>query len=408
MRFVRRALSKAGGFGLSVVVTGVVSLTTIPFVIVHGGETGWAAVAVGQSIGALIGIFTMLGWLQSGPTEVARSVTSERWGIYARSLQVRSLSLALTLPAAFFASHIIVPSSGLVASLAASSVIVMNLGASWFFVGESSPGSLFILDTLPRAAGIVIATICIAFGGGLIAYVALVLLGNSLGAAVSAVSISRRYRRERVPIMSSREVLVLLRGQRHGIASAMLSAIYLSAPLLFVQTLAPAAVPAYALADKVKQQAFTALRPVSQVLQGWTPSGGERDVVRRTGMAWMAALALGVLTGGVVALAGPAVALVLGSGVIAVPHAITIPMGIALGMQAISLTTGVAGLVVLRLEKHITISALVGTLLVLSLLVPAIAAGAGVGAAWAVAASQTAVAVYQSVVLLRERKRRAP
>lgn len=200
---------------------------------------------------------------------------------------------------------------------------------------------------------------------------------------------------------SRRSLKQILVGQRHGIGTALLSTAYLQAPLLVLQSIAPSSVPAYALADKIKQQSLTMYKPISQVVQGWTPSAGEEMIFDRVKKAQKFIVAFAFLGFGAFSLLLPLASSVLASS-IDVDYALVIPFSVALGVNILSFTVGVGCLLPLCLERHITISAALGMSLIGLAIVPAIVLGGGVGAAWAVAISQSVVAIYQLVILNRK------
>ena len=381
------------------VVSGVVSLATVPFVVVYAGKDAWASVAVGQSLGSIIGIFTLLGWVQNGPTEVARTTPEIRGAYFARSAYVRSLSLVVTVPAICAASVLLGTTYVWLCALAALAMLVTNLGASWFFVGEGNPRGLFLFETLPRALGIVVATAALAWGASPVVYGVLTLAGSVCAVAASWADVFRRNRVTGFEAPTLREVGAIVWGQKHGIGTAVLSAVYQSVPLLIVQGLYAGATASFALADKIKQQAMTAYRPVSQVAQGWTPRGSASEVRRRVEKVAKLIVPVATVAAVVSASAGPFAANLLSGGNIQVGWGMSAAFGIAFGMNIVSLTVGVACLVPIGREAAITASAALGLLTFCVSAVPlGILAGGG-GIAWSVACGQTVVAVYQLVVL---------
>lgn len=405
--FVKRAITRIGGFGISVIISGAVNLIAIPFVIVAAGEKAFTAVAVGQNVGAFVGILTLLGWAQSGPSEVAKSKGASRGRAYYESLYVRTCSLALTIPISVIVAYFLHTSSWATTSLMSISMIILNLGASWFYVGEGSPRRLLLLDTIPRAVAVGLATLALALGVSIVAYAILICVGGIAAAAISAWDIRRRYGFGNVGILPRVAFLTILSRQKHGLGTAALSAFYLSLPLLVVQSVSPSGAASYALVDKLRQQALTAFRPLSQVLQGWTPSGGPSKVAERVKRAWLAAITLGLVGALGFSLLGPLISHILSAGRVPLELSITLPIGIAFGMNVISLTTGVACLVALNLERHITISAAIGTAISVALLIPLTHISGGIGTAWAVALSQSCVAAYQSSILFFHFKKRS-
>ncbi|WP_336881339.1 hypothetical protein [Rhodococcus globerulus] len=340
----------------------------------------------------------MFGYWQSGPTEVARK-KSGRGFFYFESLRVRLIFLVPASLLVFAVSFLLDTVSVTATFLMACSYLVINVGAGWFYVGESNPLGLFLFDTLPRVGSIIAATFAISIGLSIEYYTALVLGGSFVAVAVSSVDIFRRYGRGRLDPEPPRRLLSILKDQRHGVGTAVLSTAYLQAPMLVLQHMVPSAIPVYALADKVKQQALSAYRPVSQVIQGWTPAGSHTSLVPRIRRATWAVLAASILGSVGFGIALPILSSVLGGNSLSVGVMYIVPFSLAFGMSIISLTVGVACLVPLGLERHVTASAALGSATILFTLVPFILIGGGVGAAYAVLVSQMVVALYQLVIL---------
>lgn len=405
MSRIKGVAKRLGGFTASVVVSGVVSLATVPFVVVYAGTDSWAAVAVGQSLGAIVGIFTLLGWVQNGPTEVARASAADRGSYFARSVYVRCLSLVVTVPVVVVASLLLGTAHVGLCVLSALTILVMNLGGSWFFVGEGNPFGLFFFETLPKAVGVAAGTVALALGAAPVVYGWLGLAGAVCAVAVSWIDVFRRNPRDGYVRPSVRGVVRIVTAQKHGIGTAVLSAVYLSAPLLIVQSLFAGATATFALADKIKQQAMTAYRPASQVAQGWTPKAGRTEMHRRVQAVakWILPLALAAMLS--FSAFGPVASHLLSGGRIQIGWGMAVAFGIAFGMNIISLTVGVACLVPLGRESAITASATIGLVTFAVSAGPAGLLLGGVGIAWAVAFGQSAVAAYQLAVFTTHMRR---
>lgn len=395
-----------GAFGLSSLITGLASLITIPIVISVTGEAGWAAVAVGQALGSIIAVFTTLGWLQAGPADVARSGADLAGKLYRDSLVVRGFAYALLLLPAWPLSALLgTPSVG-ATYMVALAMMATGIGATWFYVGEKQPYRVLWLDAVPRVLGIASGSIALLFWPSVEVYAALYLLGHLSAALLSATDILRRYPTHCYRLPSPAACRAMLMRHKHGTATALLTSVYGALPLLILQAVSPTGVALFALADRIKQQAVTAYRPVSQAAQGWVPRLKENETVDRARFAASMSLATGALvaiTSSV--LMGP-VSRILGGGEIYVPLTVAIPTSIALGSSVVSLTVGVACLVPLGLEKHITRSAGIGTLVVLILILPASIWLSAVGVACVVAIAQVGVASYQVWSFARYLRRR--
>ena len=67
----RRLLSFTGGYGASVIISGIISIAVLPAIIILAGEAAWAEIAVAQGVAGFAYVFVVFGWGVTGPTEVA-------------------------------------------------------------------------------------------------------------------------------------------------------------------------------------------------------------------------------------------------------------------------------------------------------------------------------------------------
>lgn len=394
MSLATRAAVRVGGFGASVLVTGLVGVATIPLVVRAAGATEWAALAVGQTLGAFLGVLTALGYQQLGPTAVARTPPAGLGRYFVDSLTLRGLTLAVTIPAALALGRLVSPGGWVVTAVAAMGVLVVSLGASWFFIGTASPRDLMLYDTLPRAVGTLAgAASCSVTGTALPA--ALGLLGGALAAVtLSAWHVLRRYGRADQTILGS-GLWATARVQFSGLGIAVLSTAYSSLPLLYLSTVIPVAAPTYALADRLKQQAMTAFVPVAQTLQGWVPRAQGSDLYRRARKACVIAAALGIAAAAAFACFATPISAILSGTEVKVGLDLALPLGMAFGMNVATLIIGNAVLIPVGKVRAVLASAAAGMLVVVPTLLLAGAISSDAGVAWAVLLAQSAVLVTQ-------------
>lgn len=398
--FLRRGVGRVGAFTLSTLLSGLTSIVSIPFIIASAGDQAWGAVAVGQSLGAIFGVFTLLGWAQNGPTLVARSDSKERGRMYMESLSIRMLALCCSLPFVYVVTLVLGVSDLVSVVMLAVAYAAMNLGGSWFYIGEAAPKQLLVIDTLPRVASIAIGTAIAFETQDIRGYAVSVLVGVFVSVVWAAVDVRSRHH-AKFDLVPPRRVISVLAGQRHGLLTGVLSSVYLAAPVLFVQAFAPGALPQIALIDRVKQQAMTVARPLSQTLQGWTPHNAHDETRRRVRLALKLALLVG--TGGAIvfiSLAAP-VANLLGAGDVAVEFSVSTAYAVAFGANVISLICGVSCLLPLGKERFVTLSAMLGVVVLIVGIWPLTLSLGALGVAVAVAVAQSAVALFQVIFVVR-------
>ncbi|MGW9345946.1 hypothetical protein ACWGR3_30865, partial [Streptomyces albidoflavus] len=339
--------------------------------------------------------FALLGWSLTGPSEVAQASAQERGRLYFESLAVRCVSAALMIAVGFVLASLLETASVLATWLSSSGMILIGLGAAWFYVGELEPARLFLFDTIPRAIAIVSATVTVALQGGIVTYSAIVALGPLIAGVTSALDIRRRYRLDG-PLFRGRSPLSILLGQRHAIATGVLTTTYQSAPVAVLQALSPSLVPLFALMDKIRMQSLTAYKPVSQVFQGWVPQRDGSVAVRERAMRVLVmAISFGIIGSIALALAAPILVGVLSAGRFDVDFATTSVLGVAFGSAIVSMTVGPACLIPLGRARMVTISALCGTVVTFTAILVLGGIGSTFLAMTAIAMGQLSVAAVQ-------------
>lgn len=398
---IYRAAAKLGWYGLTVAVGMAINILAIPIVVRVGGSTGWASVVVGQGLGSFLNTFTYLGWLLKGPSEIAVGSKKERGREYSESLWLRGLAFIIVGLVAVIIVLALRVDYLIVALLACASLLVQGLSASWFYVGEGQPKRLFFLDTIPRNLGILGGVLLSIAVNEIHAYVAIWLLGCMLSVTLSSIDIRNRYREGFVGWPGFQHLLQLLRQQVDGIATGLLTNAYVSLPVVFVQATGASGVAVFGLADKLKQFALSAVRPVGQVLQGWTPSRNSTVLGKRAKSAWSISVVLGGLSTCAYILCVPWLGGFFGGNEITLDSDLVIPIGLSFGAAVVTQCSGVASLVPLGKARLVSISAAIGSIVVLGGAIPAAFWAGAIGVAWVVAIGQISVAVFQAFAILR-------
>lgn len=259
-----------------------------------------------------------------------------------------------------------------------------------------------VYDTLPRVSFLVVGAMTTAFYGSAYWAAGSMLVGSCMAVALSTVHVFRRYGIGRK--RPWKEYATVAQSQAYGTGIAVFSVIYTTVPLLALSLLSPAAIAAYALADRVKQQSIAAVTPVAQALQGWVPRATERsDMHRRVRYVLYRALGLGGAAGALFAVLAPIFAVFLGAGVVSVEFSLSLPLGIAFGLNVITLIVGSSCLIPLGAKTAVFWSAVGGALIVgafFSILIP-LQASQPVAIAYVVAIAQAGVMIVQLTALVR-------
>ncbi|WP_413602871.1 hypothetical protein [Curtobacterium sp. Curtsp57] len=395
-----RHVRVVGTYAASVAVSALVTLISIPIVIAVAGPSAWAGLAAGQSIGTGASVLIGFGWGTTGPTDVARAAPAERPRIYIESYRAR---LLLTLPIAVLAvlvTALVVPSAPWESALNCAAYACTGLLAGWFFTGTAQPGRFVALDTAPRVIGGAAGVAAVVIGAPLFWYPALQLVGILVGVALSTVTIAGiRGVAAGVPLRRS---LTVLRGQSDGLVLALVSAANAALPAILVAGLVPAALPAYALADKLLRFGTTAASPFVQFLQGWVPGSGPDRVRSRVRRAAIVGTALVVVGSAAFLVVAPWAADLLSHGRIRLPWVLVAAFAVVLVLLVGAQVVGLVCLLALGAGRQLARYTLVGGIATVPLVVVGVLAFGAVGAAAAVAVGELIAFIPQCVLLVRK------
>lgn len=403
---IRRAATKLGAFGLTMVTTMAASLLSFPIVITVAGATIWGEIALAQAIAAVAGVGVAWGWGVLGPATVAGLPTDQRGAYYAQSLVLRGALFTLATPVLAIVAWFVFDQSKLIGFAAALSALTTVLGGGWFYVGEGRPWRLFAIVTTPTVAGVVVGAGLTIILQSALAFVVSQLIAAVIGVLASSLDILRRHRVRRSDLRPQ-VLLASLIANSSGVLLTATSALYVNVPLMVVNAIAPWSTASYAMADKLYKMARTATGVVSQVTQGYVPAGSDEGRLRRIKRALGLAAVTAVAAGIAYLSLSPVASSVLSVGRISIDPLVAAALAVALAAVCVSSIVGLSILIALGRIRDVAVSTVVGATVgsVGMLSLGSILGVAGV--AIAVSAAELIVLVYQLLALgrtLRDRE----
>lgn len=287
-----------------------------PAITARFGPTGFAAIAIGQSIGATVAIICELGWSVVGPQAVARSNPDEVSALHRVSVATKSIALAIGIPVAAILGFVVPTDYRVAASATAVSIALSALSPVWLLTGLNRPAVILGADVVPR----MVLNLAAALGITLGAPLAVFAFANGISVAISllvarqlvAIAIWPRrgdYIGGRAVI---REHLALMLGRCVSVAYTTLLTTIIGAIL-------PSAVALYAATDRLLRMGLSVLSGVPARLQSWLGQAPENDLTRRTGWSLITNTLVGLLAGVVFFLAAPPAGGLLFAGTIRIP-----------------------------------------------------------------------------------------
>lgn len=390
------------GFVLLPLLNAVAPLLVLPIVTGRFGQETFAALVVAQSLGSAGAVLVELGWGVNGAQRVSRQKPRNR----ARTVALSTLTKALVLlPTSLLlvvaAVALVEPGHRVEAALIAVSGAFGSLNTVWVFIGMGRPSLVLLVESLPRLSLLLASAVGMALGGPFWLYVAASVLPAVCCPLLGMRVVGTRWRDLRS--FGWRHVLRATRAQFSALSARALSAVYIALPVALVSAVAPAGtVAVFGALERSQRMLLTGLQAFPNAMQGWVGGGATRDIrVSRSLRAIAINAGIGAVAGLLFALAGPALAEVLFSGVVELTHRETTVGGALILLVSVSRATGGLALVAVRRVSGITWSALAGAALGLPL-VPLLAASHGaLGAVLGEASAEAAVLLVQVVVLRR-------
>lgn len=405
---MKRVLGQVSWYTATMVANSLIGLLVVPVTIYIAGAAEWGAIAVGQSIGSIATIFVALGWGYNGPSLIGRATEVERRSIAINSLVARGVAAPPITLVAAVAAFYLAPTVPWAAVLACITVSLGGLGMSWYYVGDSQPRNVFLLDGVPRWGGNLLGTAVLFLWGDIYAFLWVQLAGGILASAISAANIVSKGPPVPAETWGLRSAFRGVKSQLYAGITVVTATSFASAPTLVIAALAPSSVPVYALGERLVRFALMAITPFLQWAQGWVPkSSPDRPQVWRIKWASRVAYCGAIPLGAVVALLGPWAGHLLSAGVVELPLALTIAFGVAVATSAVSRVVGMACLLALGDDRAVAASAVLGAIVGIPLLFVLVSNASAIGAAISLALSEVVVVAYQIVALRRSLARRA-
>lgn len=372
-------------------------LLVIPAVSATFGPMGWAAMAVGQSIGAAAGVVGELGWGVVGPQQLSRLNEEDRIKLYRASLASRLLtSLPLALVGAL-AALAVAPGRPIDAAFLAAGTALSALSTTWFFIGINRPLLILWTESVPKILTALVSGALIFLGlstaiFGILTVVQVALTLFLASRYIGGAVLPDRSELSRAPT-TIRSQLVISVGRS-------VSVIYTILPTAIGAIVAPGAIPAYAAADRLMRMSLAVLAGIPSRLQSWLGSANGSELTKRRRRTIQINTALGATCGVGFALLAPFVAGIVFAGQVSITPALAWLTGALLTLICASRGLGLV-LVSVGGADSITTAIVPSAITGLALLFPfAIGAGA-VGIVVAGICAEVTGLVVQAVLYKR-------
>ncbi|QKJ20271.1 glycosyltransferase [Microbacterium hominis] len=367
-------LAMTGYYFANTAVLGLAALLLIPALVLAASPDHWAQIAIGQAVGAVFGILVGMGWTTVGAGLIANVSPTDAAEEYLFSLYARVVLFALVSPVVVFATLLATMNGGVDAVLAALQIALTGIGPGWYFIGRGQPRQWLLMDTVPRAAGSLVAMAIAFTTGSVTAAIGATIVALLVGTALSTLLIARTGESRAVRWRAGfgpRPFAARLRRQSPLIASGLVFSALMVLPLALVNVLLPSLVASFALLDKIQRQAATAISPIVQIAQYALARGDLSDFPARLRAVGFRYFGVTALISVAFVVAGPLLVRLLGAGQIEVPFSAILATAAVIAFTQFEQFATRAMLGNLGILAPIPWMSALGALIGLGLLVPA-------------------------------------
>ncbi|MDK9592293.1 hypothetical protein [Propionibacterium freudenreichii] len=399
-------LRRLGAFMVTTLMPALVSLVAMPVIIRGAGAHTWGVQSSVQSAAMLFGVAVGFGWSATGAAETARRPPAERPQWFIDSLVSRIFLFCLTAPLMVLVMWLINRDYLGLVVVGSLAYLVPYVGADWYFVGEARPSRLFRLNALPQTTGLALSVVAMLLTNSIVVTVAVQLLANICAVILSVSAIVKSSPEVLHFDWSISRALGRLIAQRDPFVTAATSALYVTSPMLIINLFQPGALALYAMGDKLFKSSLTVFAPVLQVVQGWLPEGGPKNLVHRIKQAARLSPLVSIAGAACIFLLGPWFARILSQGAIDFGFDISLPFAVIFAAVSVTQVFGLAFLVQLGRSAALAKSTVVGAVIGVPMIIAGAVLFAAHGVAWAVALSEITVLIYQLAVVIAELRRR--
>ncbi|MEY9951047.1 hypothetical protein [Leifsonia sp. EB34] len=400
LRRARRLAALAAGYLALPLLNAVSPLLALPAITAAYSGQAFAAIAIGQSLGAAAGVVVELGWSLSGTQRVARQSPRNRARSFALSLVTKLMAAVPFTTAASIVAFALAREHAEIAALVAVATSLGTLSAGWIYLGMMKPQTFLVAEAIPRAVIISLAALGLHFGAPLLLYPLALLCSSLLGPALGCLVLGVRSRD--FVAVGFRRCLIVIRSQLHAVTTGVFSSMYIALGVTVATLGSPQATVLYGSVDRLQRMAQQVLAASNTFFKGWVGRAVDPSTrVARARTAIAAAAVVGALAGIVFAALAPIAAAVLFSGTVTVPPLAAVIAGASLWIITLSMAMGGVMLVTLNRVAAVARSAIVGAVVGVPLIYAGAVLGGGTGGLAGQLAAEFAVLSVQAVAVFR-------
>jgi O-antigen/teichoic acid export membrane protein len=353
---------RLSGFALIPVIGTITPLLVLPAITSTQGASGWAAVAIGQSIGGGASVLVELGWALTGPQLIARLDVRERYYTYILAHASKLIVFCLVGPVAAVIAFFLAPSHAESSAICALASAALGMSPIWFFIGSGQPSRILFADTLQRIGLTGVSAILLFQGVPLVVYASLSLLSAVLAPVLGGIWARSGNRLSRRVTFGA--IVASFRAQAPALTGRSLSALYIAMPVAIVSFVSPSSVPMFAAAERLQRMGLGVLQSIPNSMQGWIGEVHEGPArTARIKRALLVNTGLGFVSGAAFLLLAPMASDIIFTGEATVSLGLSSICAFVICLSCISRATGGLALVAFGRVPTIAYSAATGAAL---------------------------------------------
>lgn len=328
-------LRRVSAFAALPILASITPFIVIPSITHRLGSAGWAALAIGQSVGAFATMIVRFGWAVTGPSEIAPLDRTERVSRYRTSVVCQALAALPTLPLAALFAYLVAPRA--FAGASAMTAIAFGLwgfSPTWFFVGIGRPSLIAVFETIPRLAAASSCVVWLERAPSDLAYPICFGVAAIIAFGSAAVLVGGRPPWKGIAGVTEHFRLNALIMGSQIVASSFNT---LSVPLLAI--VGPAAVPAFAGVERFRALLWSASNSVASAVQGWIFEIHDSALrLHRKRIALMLTSLAGCIAGFALTVALPYADRWIFSNAVRIPVGLAVTTGLSVAVVAVAMS----------------------------------------------------------------------
>jgi len=326
-------LKRLFGFSLIPAFSLLASIVLLPLVSGQHGAHGVVALAVGQSVGAILSVMASLAWPVVGGHAVAVADDAERRRLFVMSVYSRLVVLLVLLPFGIAVCLVLVSDYRLATCFFMTGIACNGMTMGWFYSGLGEPRKLVLHEGVVRLVGYAVAALALTRGAPLVTYAAITTLAALTSLGLNWLHVIG-WKTGHVRQLFGQAWTTIVEHRAGTMSRVLQAGFFYGGPTIFA-SLTPGSVSVYAAMDQMQKATANAAGVFPQSLVSFV-SGESEHRWRRGHLAFAGTSAAGLVVVVAWAAVGPEIVNFLFSGEVDITRwgATLIGLSVAVAMMA--------------------------------------------------------------------------